>query len=253
MTLARLQLALSICAAILLAGCTKKTVQPPNEIFQKAQQKYTSLTSYSDEGETVAVLNGTTIKTTFTIKLARPNLYRIEWEQNSDSSFSTTKTKTQAVWSAGDGDFMVMADGVAKKQANQETALAGATGISGGAAATVPSSFFKSNWGNQLGGSVSGDKPQADEKIGDVDCYVFTSESKGRSRTIWIGKTDFLIHQVRVVTSAKSMKAMMDKAAKDHPEMDAILKQTSFTGVTSTETHRNIVVNPNLTAIDFAR
>jgi hypothetical protein len=108
------------------------------------------------------------------------------------------------------------------------------------------------NWGNQLG-SASGEKQQADEKVGDVDCYVFTSESKGRTKTLWIGKQDFLIRQVRMVTSAEAEKALLTKAAKDHPEIIASLAKMGFQGITSTETHTNILVNPKLSAADFVR
>src|SRR5476651_2259292 len=206
MTYAKLKLAIGITAGMLLASGAATVVLSSDgtgdnlqtsEIFKKAQDTYAALTSYSDEGKTVATLNGTTITTTFKIRLARPNLYQIEWEQEqtSESSFSTTKTKTQAVWSAGDGDFLEMLGRGAQKLKDKETALSGATGISGNAAASIPGTFFKMNWGNQLGRPVAGEKPQADEKMGAVDCYVFTDElKKGITRTLWIGKQDFLIH-----------------------------------------------------------
>ena len=262
MTYAKLKLAIGISAGILLAGGAATVAVsggsgsgddlPTSEIFKKAQEKYASLTSYSDEGKTVATLNGSTITTTFTIRLARPNFYRIEWEQSSESAFSTTKNKKQAVWSAGDGDFLEMGRG-AEKQKSKELALSGATGISSGAAATVPGNFFKMNWGNQLGGSVLSEKRQADEKVGDVDCYVFTSELKGTTKTIWIGKQDFLIHQIRNVTSAEAMKAALAEAAKRHPEIAARRGNREPQGITSTETHANIVVNQKFSPSDFAR
>jgi hypothetical protein len=130
--------------------------------------------------------------------------------------------------------------------------LSSAAGISARASATIPGTFFKMNWGNELG-SVSGEKQQSDEKVGDVDCYVFTSESKGRTKTLWIGKQDFLIHQVRIVMSAEAEKAMLTKAAKDHPEIIASLAKMGFRGITSTETHTKIVMDPILSAADFTR
>src|SRR5271167_3462364 len=174
----------------------------PEEIFKKAREAYAALSSYTDQGTVVATLNGLTITTTFKIKLARPNLYRIEWVQTNDSPYSITTTKPQSVWSAGDGDFLDMLGQGPQKQSNQEMALSSATGISGGAAATIPSAFFKTSWGDQLGAAARKDKQQADEKIGDTDCYVLSSSLKGRTSTIWIGKQDFLIHQVRTLTSA---------------------------------------------------
>jgi RNA polymerase sigma factor (sigma-70 family) len=259
MTYAKLKLALGISAAIMLAGGATTVILssdrvsddlPSSEIFKRAQEKYASLTNYSDEGKTVATLNGMTLTTTFTIRLARPNFYRIDWEQPVHSSY----TNKGVVWSAGEGDFMVMGDRDAQKQTSRESALGGATGISGGAAATIPGTFFKMNWGNQLGGPVANEKRQADEKVGGVDCYVFTSElKKGVTRTLWIGKQDFLIHQVRNVTSTEAMKAVLAEAAKRNPGMPARLQQIESLVITSTETHENIVVNQKFSPADFAR
>jgi hypothetical protein len=220
------------------------------QIFQKARDKYASLTSYSDQGKTIATVNGLTITTTFSIKLARPSLYRISWVQTNDSPYATTTTKPQSVWSAGDGDFLEMLGQGPKKQKNREFALSSATGISGGAAANIPGTFFKMSWGNQLGAFVSMAKQRADEKVGDVDCYVFFSESPGRSKTLWIGKQDFLIHQVRNETSAAAMQKVMDDAAKINPGAP---HPPNFVAhdVASTETHTDIVLNPTLSTSDF--
>jgi outer membrane lipoprotein-sorting protein len=222
------------------------------EIFFKARGAYAALTSYSDQGTTVAVLNGLTITTTFTIKLGRPNLYRIAWVQTNDSPYSTTTTKPQSVWSAGDGDFLDMLGRGPQKQVDQAMALSSATGISGGAAATIPSEFFNSPWGNQLSSAERNDKRQPDEKVGDVDCYVFSGSAKGRTSTVWIGKRDFLIRQVRTLTSAAAMKAAMEEAARVNPIM-AHMPGMEPHDLTSTENHTNIVVNEKLTAADFSQ
>ncbi|HEX5399294.1 MAG TPA: sigma-70 family RNA polymerase sigma factor, partial [Verrucomicrobiae bacterium] len=218
----------------------------PAEIFQKSKDAYASLSSYSDDGKTVAVLNGMTFTTTFSIKLQRPNFYRIEWKQQVSPDYANTGV----VWSDGKGNFLVMGNGPAQDEESQESALGGATGVSGSAAATIPGTFFKMNWGNQLGGSVTGQTPQADEKVDDVDCYVFTSELKGATKTLWIGKKDFLIYQVRTVSSTEVVKAALDQAAKVtgvHPQ------NVPQGGITSTETHFNIMVNKKFQPSDFQR
>jgi outer membrane lipoprotein-sorting protein len=247
---------LLLAAGILLANGAATLVfssdQPsdnlsPDEIFKKAQQKYAALTSYSDEGKTVSSLNGSILTTTFSIKLARPNLYRVAWEQSSDSPFSM-KPKPEAVWCAGAENFLDMGAG-ARKIENQNMALGGATGISGGAAATIPSAFFKTMWGNQLMALASGKTRQTDEKVGDSDCYVFTSGSKGRTTKLWIGKQDFLIHQMQNVTSAEAVKAMMAAMAKNHPGLPFPQR---FGAITSTETHTNIVLNQPFSRADFS-
>jgi RNA polymerase sigma factor (sigma-70 family) len=256
MTWLKIKFALSISVAMLITGgavtvaisqTSSGDKLTPQEIFKKSQDVYAALSSYSDEGKTVSSIGSTTVAPhTFTIKLARPNLYRIEWQQQETSSFMNSGV----VWSAGDGDFMVMGSGNAQKQTSREMALGGATGISGGAAATIPGTFFKMNWGNQLGSALS-EKQQSDEKVGDVDCYVFTSELKGNIKTLWIGKKDFLIRQVENDTSAASLKKTLEDAAKRNPQMHFPTSASSSGDVKSIETHLNIVVNKQFSASDF--
>ena len=266
MTWLKIKFAVGVSVATLLAGGAATVAisqtssgdnQTTAEIFKKAQETYAALTSYSDEGKTVAVLNGTTVTHTFAIKLARPNLYRIEWEQNTESTGFKTGVNKQFVWSEGKGDFLEMF-GKPAKQASLKNALSSAAGISGCASATLPGTFFKMVLGsgpslvNQAGGAT-GLKQQAAEKVGEVDCYVFADELKGRKRTIWIGKQDFLIHQTRTVTSAAAMKAIMADAAKRNPEIAARMPKKEYTDSTSTETHEHIVVNQTFSPSDFAR
>jgi outer membrane lipoprotein-sorting protein len=247
MTYSKRNLVFCFCVTMILAGTPAMVIPssaesagelPANEILKNAQEKYASLTSYSDTGRTVSEINGTRLTTTFKVKLARPGFYLIEWEQPVHASY----TNSGAVWSAGDGDFMRMGSNL-QKRASREEALGSATGVSGSAAATIPGTFFRMNWGNQLDASVSQSTKQLDEKVGDVDCYVFTSQSKGRTSTLYIGKKDFLIHQVKTVTSDEAMKVALAEAAKSHPEIRLPQPQVGPQGVISTETHENIVVN----------
>jgi RNA polymerase sigma factor (sigma-70 family) len=255
MTWIKLKFLIGVATVGLLAGgvVTVAISQTSNddklttaEIFKQSQDAYASLTSYSDEGKTVSTLGTTQIApTTFTIKLARPNLYRIEWQQQETSSY----LNKGIVWSAGNGDFMVAGTDTIFNEGSKESALGGATGISGSATATIPGTFFKMNWGNQLGLSVLDEKRQADEKVGNINCYVFMDELKGRTRTLWIGKKDFLIHQVRNVTRAEALKAALVEAAKRNPNMPVVPQSSG--DVISTETHNNIVVNKTFSPADF--
>jgi hypothetical protein len=216
---------------------------PKNEIIQKSKEAYAALTSYSDEGEVVSTINGLTITTMFTTRLGRPNLYRIEWQQ-STSSPVLPPSKPAAVWSSGAGDFLDLGIGRgAEKEVSQEMAMGGATGVSGGSAAHIPGTFFNMMWGGQLTLLLRAER-QADEKVGEVDCYVFTKANGGSTNTVWIGKQDFLIRQVRNTASAAVMKEMMDEDT-DGPK-------TEPTETTSIETHTNIVLNRKFSPADFA-
>jgi hypothetical protein len=216
-----------------------------SQIFQKAQANYASLTSYSDEGRVVATMSDTTITTSFTIRLARPNYYRVEWEQTIESFYPTHNTRAQAVWSLGVGSFLEMGDGPQNEE-TRDIALAKAAEISGGAAGTIPRTFFNMQWGDRLGGSVFSENRQTDEKVGPVDCYVFTRKLNDQTRTLWIGKRDFLIHQVRTVTTAEAMQVLLNRAVKGHNEIIP-----NIHGFTTTETHTHIVVNEQFLRSDF--
>jgi hypothetical protein len=103
------------------------------------------------------------------------------------------------------------------------------------------------------------------------------------STTLWIGKKDFLIHQSRtkyvekVDENTASSDQAIDEAIKTslkmqnkpatpeaiaamRPQMKTIMKQVQTTlksgfesGLVSTQTHENIVVNEKLSPADFAR
>jgi hypothetical protein len=198
-----------LCVAIILASSVTSVVLAGEatgddlstaQIFKKVQETYASLTSYSDDGRVVTAMNGDTTITfiIFTTRLARPDFYLIEWNRTSEPSGYTGNTGTQGVWSSGAGDFLQAECGV-KPQGNREFALSNATAFSGGATATIPRIFFpqQGDWEEQLDDLALREKRQADGKVGDINCYVFTQESQGQTNTLWIGKQDFLIHQLR--------------------------------------------------------
>ena len=249
-----MKLAIGISAAImLLSGATTEVLSndaagdnlSPNQIFEKAQENYASLTSYSDEGKIVATMDDDSTITTFTIRLARANFYIIGWQQTIESLYSTNNIQAQAVWSSGAGNFLEMGHGPQNEE-SRGIALAKATEISGGAAGTIPRTFFNMRWGDQLGGSGFNQTRQPDGKVGDVDCYVFSRESQGRTKTLWIGRRDFLIHQIQTVISAEAMQIMLAKVMNgDHEPSSAI---HCFT---VTETHTNIVLNKQFFRSDF--
>ena len=230
MTYAKLKLAIGITAGILLAsGATTMVISQtstddkltPQEIAKQAQDAYAALSSYSDNGTAVTEGGGQTTTTTFSIRLQRPNLYRIDWTQTGG-----LYTGTGVVWSQGNGDFFVMGAAGQEKNAkpqkmnDMQQALAMGTGVSGQVTSTIPGTFFKQHWGDVLGVPASGRwqlKKESDEKVGAVDCCVISSvidpaklPDKGKlpnntgkigtiTTTLWIGKHDHLIHQTRTI------------------------------------------------------
>jgi hypothetical protein len=135
--------AMLVCdpATVALSNDTPVGTLTPNQIFEKVQENYASLSSYSDEGQIVETMDDTVTTTGFIIRLARTNFYRIEWDQRSESPYRTENIGPQGVWSSGAGDYVEMGWGV-QRQYDREVALANAADTSGGAAATIPQIFL---------------------------------------------------------------------------------------------------------------
>ena len=271
------------------------------KITAKSRDAYAALSSYSDSGTSVAEIGGQAVTTTYHIRLQRPNLYRIDWTQT-----TAQFTSKGVVWSDGSGDymqvtapdFMMAATGQKQndkpqKMQNMQMALARVAPLSASAASTIPGAFFRQKLGDFVAPAASGRYPlkmEQDAKVGDMDCYVVSSDPIDLSKVpdigkpgtcstlLWIGKQDSLIHQSRTTYVEKSdAGASSDKAIDDaikkalqiqkkpatpeaiaamRPQMKEIMKQVqgSLTaGVVSTATHENIAVNQKLSPADFAK
>jgi len=272
--------------AISQTSSTTSDIITAQDIVKQSQSTYAALSSYSDTGTVLTEVSGTSINTTFTTKLQRPNQYRIDWTQSKGGY-----TSKGIVWSAGTGNYLVMGTekGIetAKPQAidTMEGALASATGISGGVTANVPGTFFNLNWGGQfkaLASPTSKVRRLDDEPVGDTDCNVLensaaprklpnNSGSTGTTTTrLWIGKRDHLLHQIQTSMDGNSIsfnltdteiKTALEKQGKPAtPEDISRVRKTMETSMKAvhgkivfTQTHENIVINASYPATDFAR
>ncbi len=190
-------------------------------IFEKMLAKYKEIKTFSAVGEVNSVMDMSDVnipdntsdkrfqeamknfKSTysFTIKLGRPNLYLVKWEQKLVSAFSISSEG--AVWNAGDGDYLLLLGQKSKPQ-NAEMALASATGVSGGAAATIPSLFFNMPWGNIK--SMQGLSQTGEEKIDGDDCYIISGKLANMKHKLWISKQTFLIRQKQHIFNGEEIK-----------------------------------------------
>jgi hypothetical protein len=244
--------------AVLLAGLVTTVAISPTgvavkptaqEIAQKSRDAYSALASYNDSGTVLYRIGGQDIATTFNIRLQRPNLYRIDWSQGSGL--------TGVAWSGGNGDYLRIDAGTPAnvaalaqiaatgQKANTSTqkmpslsmALAQSGPLSGSAASTIPEAFFKQDCGDIfVAPAASGRYPLRrlkDAKVGDVDCYVVSSEldmskvpKNGKPgtaiTTLWIGKQDFLIHQC----GTKYVEKVDDNALSNKQAIDAAIRKS---------------------------
>jgi hypothetical protein len=178
-----------------------------------------------------------------------------------------------------------------------QMSLGASAGVSSSASSTIPGAFFRDpSRADVLGLAVKGSSKmmtltkEPDAKIGDVDCHAFTSAidpskfpgggklpngmgTVGKTTTtLWIGKKDHLIHQVRqtIDTSSMSMPAMSDDTIKTtlenlkqpatpaaiaawRTQMETAMKKAQGSKAVFTQTHENIVVNQKFLPADFVR
>jgi hypothetical protein len=174
---------------------------------------------------------------------------------------------------------------VPEKRRDMDWNLAVAAGVSSGITPLVPKAFFSS--ADNLKIAASGrfkTKREADEKIGGVNCFVFSTSLDptmlpaaaaytGKTTTIfWIGKKDSLIHQARTVSEGASMASLkfsdanlatilgrQNKAATPkamaalREEFETTVKKSQGGKFVFTQTHQNISVNKKFKPVDFKR
>jgi len=175
-------------------GCAEDIT--PSKIFEKVKTAYKSMDTYKAQGTITSNIDTggmeMNTETSFSIILKKPNLYLISWSQERMSGMS----QSGAVWSDGTQHYFYMAGMNAySKMGSDELALASATGISGGAAFTIPS-LFLSVFKEQPDPFSRLKDPQIEmtEKVGEEDCYVISgSSSISKKEAFWVSKTSYWI------------------------------------------------------------
>jgi hypothetical protein len=266
-------------AVVLVAAISFAQETNPKVILEKVSAAYKGLDTYQAEGKAISAIDTGLVKmnleTSFSMELKKPNLYLITWNQT--NSAAPAMSQSGAVWSDGTQPYLYM--GVMKaysKMPNDEMALGGATGISGGAAFTIPSLFLGAFPSQQATfARLSAPKLAADEQVDGEDCYVITAGSAiSKQETFWISKKSFLIKKCsrsleppeggvksRQMTDEELEAAIKGlgqdvteerKVAlrKKMKEVQSVVQATNLKG-TMTELHTNIDT-PKLVKTDFA-
>jgi outer membrane lipoprotein-sorting protein len=241
-------------AALLLATYSKEAAAQTKvgdqltaaQVFQKSQDAYAALTSYSDEGRVGGVRDAKVSVVTFTTKLSRPGLYRIDWAVG---IFRGT------VWSPGTGNFLKLNDGGEPREfPGPQQALAAANPLSLGLSVHVPGMFFNLLWDDEPWPSGKSVERKPDETIAGVDCYVLTQAAAASTATFWIAKKDLFFRQIERQVDGAKTKAAIEAKEKEHPETvpsDIPGRADMPKGSVTVETHFNIAVNQPIPQTDF--
>ena len=238
---------LMVTGSVTAALASEVTSDPltAGEVFKQARANYAAMSSYSDQGQVVRTIDGITTITPFTTQLARPEFYLVRWQPNSGSSSLAADAGAQAAWSIGAGHFLEAGYGL-QSEDTLRLALKESACYSGDASENVPVIFFNLESDNELDYSTYDERQEPDGNAGSINCYVFSRQSGGMTRTLWIGKRDFLIHQIRTVISAQEMLATTEKITGERPRPAAFFHQ-----LTATEIHTHIEVNRPFSRCEF--
>ena len=269
---------------LLIIGCFRPSAPPtivvaeamtPNEILEKVTTAYKTMETYKAQGTITSDIDTgatkMTMETSFSILLKKPNLYLISWTQK-NISMPAMAHQSGTVWSDGTQPYLYM--GVMNAHStmsSDDLALAAATGISGGAANTIPSYFFSGPKEQPTPSSRLIDpKIEMTEKVGGEECYVISGSSPfSKKEAIWVSKTSYLIKKYsrsleppeggRAVPEMtdeqleEAIKGMGQKVTEESKqktrEMMKSLKTAQLKG-SSTELHADILT-PDATKNDF--
>jgi Predicted periplasmic protein (DUF2092) len=198
---------LVLALLVLLSAHALAEDTDPAKILEKVSATYKSMQTYKAQGTVLMDMDmdGTKVsmKTSFSIALKKPNQYLVSWTQE-NKAMPGMPAQTGAVWSGGTQPYLYMGMMNAySKIEGDATALGAATGISGGAAFTIPSLFLSAFEEQPAAFSrLVEPKLEGAEKIGDRDCYVISGPSAVSKReTLWISKEGHLL-----VKSSRSLE-----------------------------------------------
>jgi len=205
------------------APADKAATAAARKVLDDTAATYKSLATYKAEGTATMNLDmkgtKTNLETSFSIALEKPNRYLISWTQK--NSMMPSMAQSGAAWSDGAQPYLYLGTLHAySKMTSDEIALAGATGVSGGAAMTVPALFLPGLGKYAQFSRLKDPKLEKAERIGDEDCYVVSAASAiSTKETFWISKAKhFILKYSRSLTppgGGWKMPEMSDKQLEE--------------------------------------
>jgi len=228
------------------------------EILQNVGDKYKSLTTYVVRGQSVAAIDVSGIKPnspiqnsteTVSLEMARPNLYRLEWETKATGNGTPYRG---AAWSAGKGDFVGYGPYPATKNKNRETAMTTAFQASEAQCITLMRIFFDetNSVAKQSSVFAKTNGPTIPAQINNRNCYVLDGEFEAHDLVLWIDKDNFLVRQIQFVFGGKLDETTLKEKP---PALRAQLTTWSKLKGTITETYGVPILDTNLTAAAFEK
>ena len=165
------------------------------QILDRMVKAYTDCKTYQDSGVVKTVFieaNGTrTIEKPFATAMVRPDRFRFEYKETGN------QRDRYIIWSSGkDVKTWWGVKPGAKMSDSLDMALAGATGVSGGSAHTIPALLLPDKVSGLQLTDITGPKRAEDGKLDNVECYRIEGKFLDSPHTLWIDKTLYLVRRI---------------------------------------------------------
>jgi outer membrane lipoprotein-sorting protein len=195
---------------LLLVPAVARSQEKPTArlLLDQMAEKYSRLVSYQDDGVVITTYDeetgGRIEKLPFKTSFKRPNLFRFEWTDY----FLSKLGKRRVVWSNGKDAFTYWEPDRYEKEKYLGLAIAGATGISGGSAHTVPRLLLADEVSGLSVTDLKGISLLGEEVFEGMPCYhIKGAHPHGEGfYELWIGKSDLLLRRVRQETKDSDSK-----------------------------------------------
>jgi hypothetical protein len=187
-------LALTLVGAVLTGIAAEKESTDgltAQQILDKMATAYATCKSYRDSGVVTNFFNPQHIDIKpFRTAFVRPDQFRFEYDEG-------TPEKPYIVWTKGDEvrTWWYIKPGV-ERQPSLELGIAGATGVSGGSAHTIPNLLLSDRIGGRSIASLTDLTRLPDEAIDDTPCFKLQGKFADRPTTLWLEKGTCLIRLI---------------------------------------------------------
>jgi outer membrane lipoprotein-sorting protein len=166
------------------------------DVLDRMAKVYAGCKSYRDSGVVKTVFiqdaNNHTVEKPFTTAFVRPDRFRFEYKEKQDG-----QERRYLVWRKGKEvqTWWDIKPGIEKPE-SLDLALAGATGVSGVSAHTVPALLLPNEVGGRRLTDMTGAKRIEDAKLDKVDCFRIEGKYADSPMTLWIDKKTFLVRRI---------------------------------------------------------
>lgn len=169
------------------------------QIVDRMAKAYSDCKSYRDTGgvKTLFVDQGNgnrTVERLFTTAFVRPDRFRFEFK---DSGNANMQGRRYIVWSNGKNvqTWWDIKPGIETPE-SLNLAVAGATGVSGSSAHTIPALLLPDEVGGRKLTDITELKRTEDGAVANVECFRVAGKFGDESITVWIDKQSYLVRRI---------------------------------------------------------